>query len=132
MSIEGACLCGRVRYRIDGPLFHVTHCHCSMCRRQHGAAFATYAQFNPGDFEWTAGEDLLRIFETPTEAGWCFCSVCGSSLAGSDKGEITSITLASVEGDPGVGPESHIFTASKADWHEITDSLPQYDEWPED
>lgn len=132
MSIEGACLCGRVRYRVKGPLFHVTHCHCSMCRRQHGAAFATYAQFSPGDFEWTTGEDLVRLFESPAQAGWCFCSACGSSLAGSDKGEITSITLATVEGDPGIGPESHIFTGSKAAWHEITDLLPQHDEWPND
>ena len=132
MSTEGECLCGRVRYRVNGPLFHVTHCHCSMCRRQHGAAFATYAQFKPGDFEWTAGAALVRCFETPTRAGWCFCSVCGSSLAGSDGGEVTSITLASVTGDPGIEPESLIFAGSKAAWHEITDSLPRHDAWPDD
>ena len=130
MAIKGGCLCGRVRYEVTGRLFDSSHCHCSMCRRQHGAAFATYAQFNPGDFKWTSGEDLVKIFETLPEAGWCFCSECGSSLAGTENGKITSITLGTVEGDPGIKPESHIFTGSRARWDEINDDLPQFDEWP--
>ena len=47
MSVRGGCLCGKVRYQIKGRLFDASHCHCSMCRRQHGAAFATYVDFDP-------------------------------------------------------------------------------------
>ena len=130
MTIKGGCLCGKVRYEVRGALFGVTHCHCSMCRRQHGAAYATYAQFKPGDFQWTSGEALLKTHETPARAGWCFCGECGSSLAGTNAGAVTSITLGTVEGDPGIVPEAHIFAASKAAWHEIHDGLPQFDEWP--
>ena len=50
MAISGECLCGKVRYEISGRLFDSTHCHCSMCRRQHGALYATYADFDPADF----------------------------------------------------------------------------------
>ena len=132
MTIHGACLCGQVRYEITGLLSHVTHCHCSMCRRQHGAAFATYAQFEPGDFRWVSGEDRVRIYAPPVGSGWVFCGDCGSTLGGSDDGKIVSITLATVEGDPGVVPEAHIFAGSKAGWHEITDDLPRFDEWPGD
>ena len=128
MAIQGGCLCGKVRYRINGPLFAVDHCHCSMCRRQHGAAFATYADFEPGAFSWVSGEDLVKVYETEEGGGWCFCSACGSTLAGSDCGKITSITLGTVEGDPGVRPEAHIFTGSRAVWYEIRDGLPQFDE----
>ena len=130
MTIKGGCLCGKVGYEVDGALCDVTHCHCSMCRRQHGAAFATYAQFAAGTFHWTSGKALLKIHQTPGGTGWCFCSDCGSTLAGTDKGEVTSITLGSVEGDPGTVPEAHIFTGSKAAWHEIYDNLPQFEEWP--
>jgi hypothetical protein len=130
MTIQGGCLCGKVRYQINGPLFDADHCHCSMCRRQHGAAFATYADLAPDDFKWIAGQDLVRIYATPAGAGWCFCRECGSSLAGTVDGKITSIALGSVEGDPGIRPAAHIFTGSKADWHEITDDLPQYDARP--
>jgi len=102
-----------------------------MCRRQHGAAFATYADFSPGDFKWSSGEDLVKIYEPASGPGWCFCDDCGSSLGGTDKGKITSITLGSVDGDPGVRPESHIFAGSKAIWHDINDDLPQFDERPQ-
>ncbi len=132
MAIKGRCLCGKVRYEVTGPLFDADHCHCSMCRRQHGAAFATYAGFNPGDFIWIAGEDLIKVYETSLGGGWCFCSECGSTLAGTDKGKITTVTLGTVEGDPGIKPESHIFVGSKAQWHEINDDLPQFEERPPD
>lgn len=131
-AIKGGCLCGRVRYEITGPLLNADNCHCSMCRRQHGAAFSTYADFTPGDFKWISGEDHVKVYETPTGAGWCFCSECGSSLAETRKGRITSVTLGTVEGDPGVRPESHIFVGSKARWHEICDDLPQFEERPPD
>ncbi|MEE9447094.1 MAG: GFA family protein, partial [Arenicellales bacterium] len=98
MSIVGGCLCGRVRYEITGKLTHADHCHCSMCRRQHGAAFATYASFNVGDFKWTSGETHVKTYET-AEGGWCFCKVCGASLAGTEHGKVTSIALGTVEGD---------------------------------
>jgi hypothetical protein len=132
MAMKGGCVCGKIRYEITGVLFAASHCHCSICRRQHGAAFATYANFNPGDFKWVSGEDLLKVYEVSSGAGWCFCSECGSSLAAADNGKITSVTLGTIEGDPGIKPESHIFTGSKAPWHDIHDNLPQFEEWPPD
>ncbi len=130
MAISGECLCGKVRYEISGRLFDSTHCHCSMCRRQHGALYATYADFDPAEFSWRAGENLVKTYATPSGEGWCFCSECGSTLAGSDQGRVTSITLGTVVGDPGIRPESHIFVGSKPDWNPITDDLPQFDAWP--
>ena len=132
VGINGGCLCGRVRYKITGPLSDADHCHCSKCRRQHGAAFSTYADFSPGDFKWTSGENHVKVFETVAGAGWCFCSECGSSLAATDKGVITSVTLGTVEGDPGIVPASHIFVGSKAPWYEINDDLPKFEERPPD
>lgn len=128
MAIKGGCLCGRVRYEISGRLFNADNCHCSNCRRHHGAAFATYADFNPSEFKWIQGEDLIKTYETLSGAGWCFCTKCGSSLAGTIKGEITSITLGTIEGDPDIKPESHIFVGSKAQWYDICDDLPQFEE----
>ena len=126
--MKGGCLCSKVRYEVAGPLLDADHCHCSLCRKQHGAAFSTYASFKPGTFKWVSGESDIKIFETPSGAGWCFCRECGSSLAGTDKGNVTSVTLGTVEGDPGIKPESHIFVGSKARWHEISDDLPQFNE----
>ena len=132
MITKGGCLCGKVRYEVAGPLSAVDHCHCSLCRRQHGAAFASYAEFTPGDFSWTAGENFVKVYETLSGGGWCFCKECGSTLAGADKGTITSITLGTVEGEPDIKSEFHIFVGSKAQWHDINDDLPQFEERPPD
>ena len=129
-TLKGGCLCGRVRYEITGPVFDADHCHCSMCRRQHGAAFATYAACSPDGFNWVAGEDHVKVYETSAGAGWCFCSECGSSLAGTENGKVTTVTLGTVEGDPGIKPTSHIFVGSKANWDEINDALPQFEQRP--
>ncbi|MFT5220051.1 MAG: hypothetical protein ACI9LO_000590 [Planctomycetota bacterium] len=128
--IKGGCLCGSVRYEITGPLFNADNCHCSMCRRQHGAAFAAYADFNAGDFKWVVGEGLVKNYQTSAGDGWCFCRECGSSLGGTDQGNITSVTLGTVEGDPGIKPTTHIFVGSKAAWVEIQDDLAQFEERP--
>ena len=53
---EGRCECGAVRYRVDGPIHDFSHCHCSQCRRLHGAAFATFAGVKLEEFSYKAGE----------------------------------------------------------------------------
>lgn len=130
MVINGACLCGAIRYEIDQTLRDAGNCHCGQCRKGHGAAFATYATVDPTNFHWVSGEHLVSFYESSPDACRMFCSVCGSSLGGTDHGRVTSVTLGTIEGDPGIKPLSHIFVGSKANWHDITDDLPQFDEWP--
>lgn len=130
MSIFGACLCGAVRYEVDGELRDSGNCHCSMCRKAHGAAFATYASVDPGDFRWSCGGELVSSYESSPDMGRVFCSVCGSTLGATEGGRIDSVTLGTIEGDPGIRPRSHIFVGSKAPWHEISDELPRFEEWP--
>jgi hypothetical protein len=119
-----------MRYEVDGLLTDVSNCHCSMCRRFHGAAFATYAKVGAGHFRWLSGQDLLTVYETSPGIGWAFCRICGSSLGVPMDGQLREITLGSLDTDPGVRPTEHMFVASKATWFEITDKLPQHDAWP--
>ena len=71
---------------------------------------------------------LVKVYESSPGIGWGFCSNCGSSLVGTDNGEVIMVTLGTIEGDPGTAPDSHIFVDSKAQWYEITDHIPQYAE----
>lgn len=128
MTIQGGCLCGGIRYEISGPLSDAENCHCSMCRRHHGAAFATYAKVKPEHFRWLTGRELLSVFESSPGIGWAFCRVCGSSLGIPAGEKLAEITLGTVASDPGIRPAEHIFVGSKASWHEITDTLPQHHE----
>jgi hypothetical protein len=130
MAITGGCLCEAVRYEVRGDLLRAGSCHCSMCRKAHGAAFGTYAEVPEGGFRWTRGEDLVRVYASSPEGGRAFCSRCGSTLGAVEKDELRWLTLGTVDGDPGIRPQAHIFVASKAPWDEINDDLPRFDEYP--
>ena len=60
--LSGGGLCGGVRYEISGALRHASHCHCSMCRKQLGAAFGSCGSARRAEFRWTAGESLVTRF----------------------------------------------------------------------
>jgi len=130
MPLAGSCLCGAVRYEVLGPPKFIGHCHCSICRKSHGAAFATWAILDPGLFRWTAGEEYVQAYRSSPGHERCFCRICGAPLAARHAGQIGEVVVGTIDGDPGARPREHIFVGSKAPWHEITDSLPQHAEWP--
>jgi len=75
----GACLCGTVRYEFDGPFDVMNHCHCSMCRKVHGTAQATYVAASIGSFRWISGESAITTYKSPNGRR-CFCGKCGSAV----------------------------------------------------
>jgi hypothetical protein len=107
------------------------HCHCSMCRKQHGTGFATFAVAPLAGFRWTSGEDRLVRYQSSPNGVRTFCSVCGSAgpTAMPEYG-VVAAPAASLEGELGIKPQSHIFTGSKAPWDAITDALPQHEAYP--
>jgi len=129
--IEGGCLCGAVRYAVDGEIGQVSHCHCSMCRHIHGAAFGTYGAVPKEDFRWVSGTDSVKTYPSSDSLERTFCSNCGSTLQAIlvNEPDVIYVTLGTTDGDPKCRPACHIFVGSKAPWHEITDDLPQYDAW---
>lgn len=132
MIHEGSCLCGQITYEIHGTLAGVLNCHCSMCRKAHGAAFRTRAAVRAADFHWKTGEGLLTHFESSPGEYRTFCRVCGSNLITKfDKNKAWyGFPLGTLDSDPGVKPTCHVFVGSKAPWHDITDNLPQHEELP--
>ena len=133
MIHKGSCLCSGIKYEIDGELKGILNCHCSMCRKAHGAAFRTRASVSNSDFHFIRGEELLKYYESSPGEYRSFCSVCGSNLITKfdQNPDILGFALGTLDTDPGVKPEMHIFVNSKAPWYEITDNLPKHNELPE-
>lgn len=128
---QGACLCGTVRYEIAGPITSMMHCHCSMCRKHHGAAFGTFAGAPLMGFRWLAGADNIGRYPSSEHGERKFCMTCGSVAPI----QMPALDLAFVPAgnlleDIQARPQSHLFAASKAPWYTITDDLPQYAEYP--
>ena len=78
--IKGSCLCGKIRFTIEGTPVKVSHCHCRMCQKQHGAAFATYARFRRDQVNYQSGTDNLATFNSSEDVLRKFCSNCGSNI----------------------------------------------------
>ena len=58
-AYRGSCLCGAVSFEAEQFDEQVAHCHCSMCRKFHGAEFATIAGVRRAAFRWLGGQDFL-------------------------------------------------------------------------
>jgi len=128
-AIEGGCFCGAVRYKIDGALGRASACHCSRCRKAFSGASSAYAEIPDGSkFSWVIGEDKLNQHIFANAWGLAFCRICGSTLCGILAGKVHGVTLGTVDGDPGVQLEMHIFVGSKAAWDQIGGSAPQFNE----
>jgi hypothetical protein len=127
--VRGSCLCGDVRFGADA-IEILTHCHCSMCRKAHGAAFATFGNAYETGFRWVAGEDRVAHYRSSPDNARAFCPRCGSNLPyTNDDIHTWVIPAGALDDDPGVRPVLHTFTGSKAPWHEIADDLPAFETW---
>lgn len=131
MTQRGSCLCGHVKYRIHGPLTDVLNCHCSMCRKLHASAFRTRAKVAIRDWEWVSGQNTVKFYESSPGEHKGFCSECGSSILTrfDSNSDVIGFPLGTLDSDPGVKAERHVFVGSKASWYEITDTLPQHKEY---
>jgi hypothetical protein len=126
---NASCLCGDVTWTLEGPFHHMSHCHCSRCRKAHGVAFATYVAAGADGFALRGREHVVRWESSP---GFfrCFCGRCGSVVPGDTLEGLGFAPAGNFEDDPGIRPQAHIFTASKAPWYEIPDALPRFDTYP--
>ena len=128
---KGSCLCGIVTYGVDKIQNEAAHCHCTMCRKFHGAAFATYGEALLDDFRWLSGEDNLKEYLGDNDTKRFFCENCGSSLAfipSNYTGRYIEFSLGTLDCEIPNKPDAHIFTNHSVCWNTIDDSLPQYSE----
>jgi hypothetical protein len=125
---RGSCLCGEVAYEVEGALEHTHHCHCSYCRKTHGTPYATGALARGR--RWLRGEPSVARYESSPGFHRYFCARCGSALPGDPAAGFSFIPFGTLDGDPGVRPAFHMFSASKAPWWEIRDGLPRFDAFP--
>lgn len=131
--IHGSCLCGGVRFEIARAVGPFELCHCSRCRKASGSAFVAGVGVRSEDFRLLDGAELIRRFEAPLRDSppayrTSFCARCGSPVPdprpGADWFEVPAGTL---DDDPRVRPDRHIYVECKSEWYAIADALPQLD-----
>ena len=125
-ALQGGCLCGAVRYRVEGPPLLSEYCHCGKCRRAGGAPVVVWADLPREKFVLLRGEPAQYASSPGVKRG--FCAQCGSSLTfqNGENPPFLSVTVGTLD-DPGkVAPMEHIFSADRLPWLEIGDDLPRH------
>ena len=127
--LVGKCECGAVRYAVPDAFLYAMNCHCSNCRAGTGSAFKAFAGIEREKLEVTQGADGLLVFGDE-DLNHTRCGACGSLLFSVVRdGAYVHVALGSLVDVPTIRPTKHIFVGSKAPWFEITDDLPQFEEY---
>jgi hypothetical protein len=128
-TLRGRCECRRVTYEVADEFRYALNCHCSNCRAATGSAFKPLAGIQREKFAVTEGGDGLLVVGDP-ERHDARCAACGSLLYSVVRdGRWVHVAMGSLVDAPSIRPTAHIFVASKAPWYEITDDLPQHEEY---
>ena len=124
----GSCLCGAVTYEIAGELEPVQLCHCSMCRRASGTAFAANMPVRAADFRVVSGAATLKAYESHPGKERVFCRECGSPIISRSVGDpgMVRVRAGTLDDPAPTHAAFHFHVASKASWLPITDDLPRY------
>lgn len=132
MSIKGSCLCGEVRYEVDGGFDSFYLCHCQHCRKDTGSAHAANLFSATASLHWLAGRDNVRQYQLPaTHHIKSFCTNCGSALPSlQGQGELLVVPAGSLDEPLSQKPDAHLFMGSRADWDEGLESIPRLDGLP--
>lgn len=118
---QGSCLCSAVRYELLTSPKAVSHCHCSQCRKGHGAAFASYGSVPRNALRIVEGAASIKAFASSKTVLREFCGECGSSLFWSSaEGQFAnwvSVALGTLDTPFVPGKQKHVYAESLVDWY---------------
>lgn len=119
MIYNGSCLCSAIRYQVIGDFESTSHCHCTMCQKQHGAACGSYGTLDNSQVQWLSGLDTISYYQSSPGVLRGFCSHCGSSLTwvseSQSPGKI-AIALGTLDTPYENSVTRNIFTETRVKW----------------
>ena len=123
-ALSGGCLCGAVRYAVQGELRQAVACHCEMCLRTHGH-FAAYSAAPRAALSLTESRGLAW-YASSDKARRGFCRECGASLFWEPRdADYVAIAAGTLDRPSGLRLVRHIYVDEKPDYYEIDDGLEQ-------
>lgn len=134
MSIKStdSCLCGEVKYEVEGNFESFFLCHCKFCQKDTGSAHSANLFSTTSKLIWLSGEDFVKTFNLPnTRHLKSFCSHCGSAIPSiQNEGKLIVVPAGSLDVPVEIKPNAHLFVASKANGEESLEVLQSFDGLP--
>ncbi len=128
----GSCLCGAVRFEVNGDFERFYLCHCEYCRKDTGSAHAANLFSSTAKLRWISGSEKVTRFDLPsTRHSRSFCSVCGSALPSLQMdGALLVVPAGSLNSALAMRPTAHLFVASRANWDQDLEQVPRMERFP--
>jgi hypothetical protein len=126
--LEGGCLCGAIRYRVEGSPSSVSICHCRSCRRASGAPAVGWFVVSRAQFKLLSCVLAICQSSKPVHRG--FCRQCGTQLTYQHESapDTIELTIASLDTPERLPPTKEIWLAEKLPWAAVNANLKQYTE----
>jgi hypothetical protein len=123
---EGGCLCGAIRYRVEGEVEESAYCHCRTCQRQSGAPVVAWFAVPPANLRYTKGAP--KTYRASSRASREFCGDCGTYLLFREDDPTASlgVNTATLDEPARVPPAFHIWHESHIAWFDTNDSFPRF------
>jgi len=115
--LRGQCLCGRVCFEVSGAVPRMYQCHCSLCRKQSGAAASAATIVPTGSFRWVQGQDGISSWIKDTGFRSDFCSTCGTPVPNPLRTlPYVWVPVGLLDDDERLAIGMQVFVDSKASW----------------
>ncbi len=129
---SGSCLCGKVKYEIDGKFESFFLCHCTFCQKDTGSSHAANLFSTILKLKWLSGKSFIKTFNLPNSKHVkSFCSKCGAAVPSiQNEGRLIVVPAGSLDTSVEMKPNAHLFVASKAKWDESLEELQTFEGLP--
>ena len=129
MSYQGHCLCGAVKFEIEGDFQNFFLCHCSRCRMTSGSAHGANLFSKTAKLTIIEGKEEIKDFLVDgSRFMTTFCKNCGSKLPKDHNGKMLQVPAGSISSELNIIPTAHIYYASRANWDHNLDNISKFDE----
>jgi hypothetical protein len=124
---QGGCLCGAIRYHVEGAPISSGICHCRTCRKAASAPTLPFVVFPADALTFTQGEPVEFRSSPPVTRS--FCGRCGSPLTyrTDKKPDRVDVMTCSLDDPEAFAPSFHVWVGDKLSWECVADGLPAYE-----
>jgi hypothetical protein len=127
--LEGGCVCGKTRYRLESCPLVVHCCHCTSCQQESGTAFVVNAVIEADRIVLLDGK--LLSTDMPTESGGgqvvARCSECFVTLWSKFGGlgdKFRVLRIGTLDQPHHCPPDLNIYVRSKQPWLILQPDVP--------
>lgn len=132
----GGCLCGKVRYRVEGDPLSVAICHCTNCQRNTGSAFSVNVIFPKAALTMEGNPAIYEdIGDTGNVVRRVFCGTCGTPLESQSVFSVPeyAVLKGGTFDNPAVFvPDSEVYCVTAMPWWLEGGKRPRYERYNTD